>query len=401
MRWMAPTLAALVLAACVIDEAHPSRRCTTDTECGSGQICDRGFCIGGGEADAGSCTVTATPCDETGLSGMCMEGRIVECSDGRTECRPLVEPGTESCNEEDDDCDGRADEGIRLDTVTDCGACGASCGAGLACCDGACVDTDSDDRYCGGCGVEQACDTENGERCCGATCRDLRSDAANCGVCGRECPSGQACCNGACVELASDPDACGTCGNACASGQRCCRGQCAAPGSTICESCTTPCEDEGLACCSGSCVDDQSDRNHCGACGNACAAGEFCCEGRCITSTDENCGACGNACGASELCCSDRCVANNSPNCGACGTTCPPGTQCCGNGCFDLQRDANHCGSCGNACSDGAVCSAGLCCPAGQTNCGGRCVDLQNDQRNCGMCGRSCLLGCSSGGCIL
>lgn len=390
-------VAALSLSACVIDESHPARSCASDAECAGGQTCDRGFCVGAG--DAGVCTVTDTPCDDTGFSGMCMEGRIVECEGGSTECRPLVAPLTETCNERDDDCDGMSDEGIRLDTVSDCGACGASCGTGLACCDGACVDTDSNDTYCGGCGAEQACDTAGGERCCGATCRDLREDPANCGVCGRECATGESCCQGECVQLDSDPDACGTCGNACGDGERCCRGECALPTSTRCESCAEDCSASGLDCCNGSCVDTDTNRTHCGACGVSCGAGEFCCEGRCITSTDENCGACGTSCGESELCCADRCVANNSPNCGACGTICPPGTACCGNGCFDLQADAAHCGTCETACTGTDACSNGRCCPAGRTNCGGACVDLQTDRNNCGTCGTSCLLGCSDGSC--
>lgn len=406
-RFSSIAMAAMLAVGCSVDSSHPTRTCLIESDCAMGQTCDRGFCIVR-DIDAGvTCTPTNTPCADTGRLGICMPGRMVECDDGTTACRPVRSPlDTELCNGEDDDCDGNVDDGILLTTVENCGACGASCGAGLQCCGDVCIDTTSDDRFCGGCGIEgsQACNTEAGQGCCGSMCHDLLTELDNCGVCGRECPTGQACCGGECVNRDSDPDACGVCGNACADGERCCRGQCSLPGSSRCGSCADDCESMGLGCCDGSCVDLDTDRTYCGSCGRSCAAGEFCCEGACVTSDASHCGACGIVCESGELCCGNSCVANNSPNCGSCGTTCAPGTACCGTGCFDLQADEAHCGNCGTACEEGQTCSNGRCCGAGLTNCGGRCVNLLNDRTNCGSCGNNCALliiptACNNGSC--
>ncbi|MEZ4394107.1 MAG: hypothetical protein R3A48_23795 [Polyangiales bacterium] len=60
----------------------------------------------------------------------------------------------------------------------------------------------------------------------------------------------------------------------------------------------------------GRCRDTQSDRAHCGACGNACAAGQVCSGGRCVVS-------------------------------------CPAGQTDCAGSCRDTQTDRSHCGACG------------------------------------------------------
>ena len=47
------------------------------------------------------------------------------------------------------------------------------------------------------------------------------------------------------------------------------------PGNPSCSS--------GQALCDGSCIDTQSNSQHCGACGNVCNAGEPCSEGKCLS----------------------------------------------------------------------------------------------------------------------
>ncbi len=129
--------------------------------------------------------------------------------------------------------------------------------------------------------------------------------------------------------------------------------------------------------CEGVCVDTQNDRRHCGACGNACAAGSVCTAGACVVS-------------------------------------CPTGQSACSSVCFDLKNDPGHCGSCTRTCGTDEFCSQGNCraivadagatsCPSGTTACdGGACFDQQNDPRNCGACGRSCNSTeyCSAGNCV-
>jgi hypothetical protein len=221
---------------------------------------------------------------------------------------------------------------------------------------------------------------------------------------GPTCGSAQRLCGGACVDPMSDRANCGACGTACAAGQFCVSGSC----QTSCPS--------GQTVCGARCVDPQSDAANCGMCGNACAAGQSCAAGRCALScpggqvacgaacatlaTDRaNCGACGTACAAGQVCTG-----------GACVTACPAGQTACASGgasrCVDPQSDAANCGMCGNACAAGEICMGGACmltCPAGLTRCGNRCVDAQVDRANCGTCGNPCAAGniCAAGRCEL
>lgn len=89
----------------------------------------------------------------------------------------------------------------------------------------------------------------------------------------------------------------------------------------------------GLTDCGGGvCADLSSDRNHCGACGTACPAGDAACYG------------------------------------GVCAVACFPGQTNCGGYCVDGDR----------------------CCAPAETVCGGRCVNLTYDPLNCGVCGEVC-----------
>jgi hypothetical protein len=131
-------------------------------------------------------------------------------------------------------------------------------------------------------------------------------------------------------------------------------------------------------CCDGKCANTPTDRNNCGACGNACGAAQYCSNAQCKpcetpralcfvagiehcvdTMTDhDNCSACGVSCSDREVCRNGRCVCSgvNCPD----GTCCPSGFEVCiGNGIGCCPNNSHYCGN-------------GRCCPNGFT-CGGSC----------------------------
>ncbi len=104
------------------------------------------------------------------------------------------------------------------------------------------------------------------------------------------------------------------------------------------------------------CRDLNTDTQHCGACGTACATGDSCIRGTCCASTVADCDG-------------------------------DPATACE----TDLLTSNANCGACGHACGGGSSCVAGTCtCPTGLTLCGGVCTDIQTDTLNCGGCGVTC-----------
>jgi hypothetical protein len=130
------------------------------------------------------------------------------------------------------------------------------------------------------------------------------------------------------------------CGKACCTAdQECCGGNCA------------PKDHPTIKCCNGRRFDTAVSSEHCGTCGNACAANEFCSLGRCV--------------------CVEDC------------DECPAGLTWCGDRCVDTKRDPEHCGGCFNlnpnglTCCDGnlctyinGVCCGGTCYPEGWPSCG-------------------------------
>lgn len=77
---------------------------------------------------------------------------------------------------------------------------GVCCPAGQTACNGACVDTDDDPAFCGGCDTR----CQDGETCCGGVC--IGSD----GCCTRGkpgCPRGQRCVEGRCAEVEASEQA--------------------------------------------------------------------------------------------------------------------------------------------------------------------------------------------------
>ena len=83
-----------------------------------------------------------------------------------------------------------------------------------------------------------------------------------------------------------------------------------------------------------------------------CDLGFVACGADCVnlTSSTGNCGACGNACPAGQVC-----------RTGVCGTACASGNTLCGTECVTLGDDNSHCGACNNACAAGESCQSGVC----------------------------------------
>jgi hypothetical protein len=148
------------------------------------------------------------------------------------------------------------------------------------------------------------------------------------------CPGGEVVCDSSCVNEQTDPNHCGACGTFCPTNTACTAGTCVCPA--------------GEVVCDGACVNEQTDDNHCGVCAAACPTGATCVGGSCV---------------------------------------CPGDQVACNNACVDQRTDPSNCGACNHGCG-GSICTAGVCaCP---TTCAGLCVDEQSDPNFCGACDNAC-----------
>jgi hypothetical protein len=275
-----------------------------------------------GEPTCGSCRF------DNGV-GACVSGVCVldSCNDGffdmnedladgcEYRCVPDVS-GVEICDGQDNDCDGRVDEGFRLMTdLFNCGGCGVICEAEHGtpvCVDGACALQDCDEGWLD-CDPQIAgCETDRFDlgHClsCGHAC-GFTSAAAHCDEEG--CRMGD--CEAGFYDLNSDSE--DGCEYACAPDDE---------PTEICDLRDNNCDggiDEGF--------DVQHDLEHCGGCDQRCAplnAAAACLEGMChLVSCDPGFGDCLEQVFGCET------GLDTVANCGACGTACatPNGTSAC------------------------------------------------------------------------
>ena len=226
-----------------------------------------------------------------------------------------------------------------------------------------------------GCGLVGAGCTVNDDCCRGARCNARNRCACRAGAGFSACPvaGGERC-----FRLQTDRDHCGACGNACADGE---------------------------LCCGGACVDPATDGEHCGGCDRFCPSAP-CCEGACCppheVCTRDQAGRLGCCLFAGRACdpAADRCC--RGANTGAAGCVAGAGGPICcrhvGHPCGGCSPDAPCAECCSGFCE--AVFGSGYCgCPNGQRwdAAAGRCLCDGTDQPPCN--GACCAAGeCCSGG---
>ena len=137
---------------------------------------------------------------ETGV-GACERPGVLVCGDDvGVVCNAVAGAARpEACNELDDDCDGRVDDGLvgccQPGDQVACGSEVGECSPGVQVCGndrnyGACNDVGPSGEVCNN--RDDDCDASTDEGF------DLTTDAANCGRCGNVCPAGQRCVEGGC-----------------------------------------------------------------------------------------------------------------------------------------------------------------------------------------------------------
>ena len=340
-----------------------------------------------------------------------------------------------------DNCDGDHSNGceIELNSVSNCGNCGATCvltNAQSTCSTGSCqistcnygwLDCDStggcetqfDVNNCGGCGIE--CNQTNTYASC------------TFGICGiPSCVSGFADCDGnvenGCETSLYTLDDCGYCNTKCIlpnAISSCPLGNC------VISDCNT-----NYADCDASpgCETHLYDNNSCGTCGNICPNNSHCDMGTCacdinyencdlnmmsngceayLLSSNNNCGTCGSICdfNSNLICYNGTCVIDYCLDDGYFDCDTQPENNCE----INLQIDNLNCGTCGNQCPINTECVNGICkCLPNYGNCDndlltGCEVSFLNDDNHCGTCENDCIsimafvniaaANCSSGFC--
>ncbi len=439
-------LFAWLLGACSFD---PHSNKLYKEKCPEGQRRYKGFCItdlrevedmdGGADADSGPAQST---CEHEGEQELCYDGEIETsrqlpcrvgfrvCRDGVwSKCEGQVLPAAvDICNNIDDDCDSKIDEG----------ASGASCVTGLhgICEEGIeiCSNGKTRCRSLYDQGVEMCpadgelaqdldCDglVGNDDPDLTKPCYDAADDGCTMGADGKftcrgECQPGTQVCGGACENAVTaraeeptlpldggvpeprDEDCDGQYdeGLGCTPGEYpCYTGPANTRDNGICQPGTRVCvdPDAGLSECMGeikpqpeTCADIGIDNDCDGDDQDVDQLGDRCFSsgamGECGATAVLQCNpatqtlACTPGAPSDEICGDGKdndCDGHTDDRCGSAGT-------CCGQACVNLQDSNLHCGGCNNA------------CPAGWGCCGGVCKNLNNDLEHCGYCRNNCAL---------
>ena len=248
-------------AGCVDLLTDPNHCGACDIVCAAGEVCEGGSC-GPDTTCAAELTYCPAKTDPVSQPAGCynLSSDYTHCGSCDTSC-PIASAGPMACIE--GQCQYHCETGLSVcsappaaifctDLRSDpnhCGACGVVCAAGDVCEAGACV---SQQTACQA-GLTYCPDRSDGQP---AGCYDLSADYWHCGTCEMSCPTAGfhgVCSGGQCEEIS------------CAAGLTYCSAQ-----------------RNGLQ---PGCYDLATDRDHCGVCDVACAAGEVCEAGTCTATT--------------------------------------------------------------------------------------------------------------------
>ncbi|MBI2394446.1 MAG: hypothetical protein HYV09_33050 [Deltaproteobacteria bacterium] len=396
------------------------------------------------EAGPAACGACDRPCSTANVAAaVCAAGLCTSaCSTGFGNCTTPAAPAA------DDGCE------TRLDTLTNCGACGSACDTASslgAACDGTkCTYTACKPGFfdCDTSGTNSnGCETPAGAVCggCSTSCDVSKSLGAACSSSGTKCTySGCKPGFANCSSSGADLDGCETstktitdcsgCGQACdtvnsvgaaCTGTTCAYSSCKA-GFGNCDStepdldgCETPvtttanCGGCGVKCTLTSAISASCDGTKCGY---ACASGALDCNASVAPNTDgcessrssvDTCGSCGTRCD----------TVSGTPSCDGskCSYVCAAGKLDCDtaapntNGCETSKTSPDNCGSCGTKCDtttgspscDGATCS--YACAPGKLDCDSTapntngCETSASSTLTCGGCANKCTLTNASG----
>jgi hypothetical protein len=223
------------------------------------------------------------------------------------------------------------------------------------------------------------------------------------GVVGGECRAGYSACSGRCVDQLTDAEHCGSCSHSCDDGTPCVSGICGGSDAST----------GGTGGNGGGRSGGASGLANGGTAGVAGTAGRGAASGRDGgTETDSSVGDAGAEGGTSgrggrggTAGTGGRSSGGTAGVAGRGGTAGTGGSITDAQTCFPPYDTAAHCGDCDTRCVEPAqLCSLGndgyFCttrCSAPLSECGTQCVNFDTDENNCGECGRRCASGICQG----
>ena len=240
------------------------------------------------------------------------------------------------------DCNGMIEDGCETSITgpENCGSCGNKCADDQICSGGKCVGCKANEVLCGTQCVDLMGNDSHCSACnnaCSPFPAGFPSDGANAywgckeGECNnRKCRQPWADCNndtvdGCEITLERDRLNCGQCGKACAPGEMCANGICQCnPGPSGCD-CNDDFEADLMNCgaCGNRCLDRTNAPATCkfGRCGNVCNAGFGDCNTDMFDGCEidlmrdpQNCGTCGNRCATGQACIDGKCAVEPCPD---------------------------------------------------------------------------------------